>query len=115
MSYFGGKGVPPFGLQLRLGYVPGWLDPVHKFGRNSDIDTASDPEDVWEGGGLYTGQPVQASDAIEVVSNDANDSALGTGCRTAAFWVRKCLGQQHDNNRRYVYLGEVNDRARLRH
>lgn len=54
-----------------------------KFGRNPNISTVSDPEDVWEGGGLYTGQPNNfTAETIEVFSDSANDTSAGTGLRT---------------------------------
>jgi len=55
---------------------------VNKFGTNSDIDTASVPEDIWEGGGVYTGFPDSTLEAVEVVSDSANDASAGTGART---------------------------------
>lgn len=54
---------------------------VNKFGTNSDIDTASVPEDIWEGGGVYTGFPSEL-ELVEVVSSSANDDSDGTGART---------------------------------
>jgi hypothetical protein len=54
---------------------------VNKFGLNSDIDTATVPEDVWEGGGVYTGWAT-AAQTVEVFSSSAADTAAGTGART---------------------------------
>lgn len=54
---------------------------VNKFGRNPDIDTASTPEDVWNGGGEYTGFPSSA-ETVNCVSSSANDTSSGTGART---------------------------------
>lgn len=52
-----------------------------KFGRNSDVDTGN--EDVWEGGGDYTGHPVSFTpETVDVSSDDANDTSAGTGART---------------------------------
>lgn len=52
---------------------------VHKFGTNPDIDTATDPQDVTELGGLYP-FPSAASD-IHFYSLSANDAAAGTGAQ----------------------------------
>lgn len=72
-----------FIFEVARGQVTGY-DVVEKFGRNGDIDTTSDPEDVWAGGGLYTGQPdhADAAEALDIVSSDAADAAAGTGART---------------------------------
>lgn len=54
---------------------------VNKFGNNSDIDTGG--EDVWEGGGIYTGQPIGSPETVDIVSGDATDTnSGGTGART---------------------------------
>ena len=39
-------------LEVSRGAISG-VARVHKFGYNPDIDTGTDPEDVWGGGGLY--------------------------------------------------------------
>jgi hypothetical protein len=54
-----------------------------KFGINPDIDTTSDPEDVWEGGGDYTGHPVSFTpETIDVFSDTGFDSSADEGART---------------------------------
>lgn len=55
---------------------------VNKFGTNGDIDTATVPEDIWEGGGVYTGFPDATLETVEVLSSSANDTSAGTGART---------------------------------
>jgi hypothetical protein len=55
---------------------------VNKFGTNSDLDTATVPEDIWEVGGTYTGFPTSTLETVEVLSSSANDAAAGTGART---------------------------------
>jgi len=49
-------------------------------GVNKDVDAGT--EDLWDGGGAYTGQPTGAAEAINIVSASASDAAAGTGTRT---------------------------------
>jgi hypothetical protein len=51
-------------------------------GKNPSISTVSTPEDVWNGGGIYTGFPTGAGEAMEVYSSDSADTSAGTGART---------------------------------
>lgn len=71
--------------QIAMGWSPECSNVV-KFGRNPDVDAASSPEDVWPGGGLYTGFPAgvysSIAETVTVVSASANDAAAGTGMRT---------------------------------
>jgi hypothetical protein len=51
----------------------------NKFGENADID-ANVAEDIWDGGGKY---PFATSaETLEIVSDDADDTAAGAGART---------------------------------
>lgn len=68
-------------LAVSRGSIPGQTS-FRKFGRNGEIDTTSDPEDVWGGGGLYTGFPTGAAETMEIFSSDIADTAAGTGART---------------------------------
>lgn len=70
---------PPFILQVQRGLVPG-VSRVAIVGHNTDIDTATVPEDIWEGGGLYPFQSVPQN--LEVLSSSTDDTAAGTGMRT---------------------------------
>lgn len=70
-----------FGLNVQLGLVPG-VSVIHKFGRNPSIDVSSGYEDLWNGGGEYTGFNATVAETVEVFSDDANDTLLGTGART---------------------------------
>jgi hypothetical protein len=65
-------------MDITKGLVPGSYI-VHKYGRNTDVDGQ---EDVWNGGGLYTGFPLGAGTTFTTVSTSANDTAAGTGART---------------------------------
>jgi hypothetical protein len=49
------------------------------FGRNPDVDAA---EDIWAGGGDYTGFPTGAAETLSVFSSSLLDTAAGTGART---------------------------------
>lgn len=55
---------------------------TNKFGLNSDIDTGTLPEDVWEAGGVYTGFPDSTLETVSLLSSSAADAAAGTGART---------------------------------
>jgi hypothetical protein len=64
-----------------LGYIKG-VNVINKFGRNTDVDTGVS-EDMWNGGGFYTGFPTTGSaEPLGVASSSANDTAAGTGART---------------------------------
>jgi len=54
---------------------------VNKFGHNPTITTATDPEDVWAGGGIYAFYPTSAQ-AMEIVSSSTEDGPGGTGALT---------------------------------
>lgn len=54
---------------------------VNKFGLNPDVDSGTVPEDIWGGGGAYTGWATSA-ELLEIFSSDANDDSAGTGART---------------------------------
>lgn len=54
------------------------LSIVNKFGRNTDVDPNSVPEDIWNGGGVYTGFPTGSPEEFEVFSSDASDTGVLT-------------------------------------
>ena len=71
---------PEYSFEVAQGNVAG-IEQFSKFGRNTEIDTGSVPEDIWNGGGLYTGFPLSA-ETLEIRSENANDTDGGTGART---------------------------------
>ena len=68
-----------FFVEVNEGNISG-TTPFSKFGRNPDIDTGA-VEDIWNGGGLYTGFPVE-TETLEILSTSINDTAGGTGAIT---------------------------------
>lgn len=62
------------------GFAPGW-SYVNKFGRNPDISAGTAPEDVWNGGGFYTGFPSQV-ETVQVFSSSATDDTSSTGAHS---------------------------------
>lgn len=70
--------VSGFAASIAIGTVPGW-SAVAKFGRNTGIDTATDPEDVWTQGGLWVA-PTTAR--LHDITGGAADDVGGTGMRT---------------------------------
>lgn len=53
---------------------------VTALGNNPDVDTSTTPEDIWPVGGLYSFLTVAT--ALEILSDNVNDTAAGTGSRT---------------------------------
>ncbi len=74
----------PYALSVIKGNISG-TTIFEKFGRNGDIDTGT-AEDVWHGGGDYTGFPTGSAEIMEIASSDANDTAAGTGARTVRIY-----------------------------
>jgi len=69
---------PDFFIEAALGRVKG-ISSISKFGRNPDIGTATDPEDVWGAGGLWVA-PTQER-IHNVASSSANDDVGNTGAQ----------------------------------
>lgn len=76
--------VADYTTEIALGNVQNFQIDT-KFGRNPDID--SGPEDMWNGGSNYTGQPENYTpETVDVFSSSANDTSAGTGARTIRFF-----------------------------
>ena len=72
-----------FGTDVSLGVVPNYSINT-KFGRNNDIDTGSTPQDVWNGGGSYTGFDCVAAQTLNVVSSSTSDRGTQLSSGTAS-------------------------------
>lgn len=74
--------IAPFYLLVSQGKIPG-MSIVQKFGRNTDVDSGTLPEDMWGGSSTYTGFPVGGNaERLAFVSTSADDAEAGTGART---------------------------------
>lgn len=67
----------PAELDIAAGRYQG-TDIVNKFGRNPDVSTGTVPEDIWNGGGVYTGFPTGAPEEFEVFSSSSSDTGVLT-------------------------------------
>lgn len=61
-----------FGTEVARGVYSGYRTNI-KYGRNAEIDIGTTPEDIWEGGGVYTGFNATANENLELFSSSAND------------------------------------------
>lgn len=69
----------PVNSTVAMGELPGWSS-VHKFGYNTDVDTGTDPEDMWSCPTLAAGAPelypLQTTPyTLYASSDDENDAA----------------------------------------
>ncbi len=89
--YAGSNTATDYAYAAAAGAIPGAMR-IATLGNNLNIDTATQPEDVWAGAelGLLNGVdhrfiPLPATAiAMEVVSSSVSDASAGTGARTVA-------------------------------
>jgi len=63
----------PFETAVNMGMVEGF-SVIDKFGFNSAITTTTDPEDVWEGGGVYTYDAFGTAPIVSLASSSGADT-----------------------------------------
>ncbi len=87
-------------LNVMRGNVDGELI-VPRFGFNSDVDAA---EDIWSGGGDYTGFPTTAAEIFEVSSSSPNDTAAGTGAQRVRIFYLDDDYNMFDSNGTFLFF-----------
>ena len=65
----------PFELKVQQGLIAGH-SVVDKFGINQELTPSTDPEDMWEFGGLYTYDTDGTAPIVSLVSDNNNDTEL---------------------------------------
>lgn len=86
--------------QVMIGRVQGNYI-ISGFGRNGDVDAA---EDIWNGGGDYTGFPTTTAEEFQVFSSDVNDTSAGTGARTVRVFYLDSNYEMFDSSGNYLYF-----------
>lgn len=80
-----------------------------KFGRNPQVDTTTDPEDVWEVGGTYTGHPTSFTpETVDIVSSSTADTSAGTGARTVRIFGLKTSSSTDYESEDLTMNGQTN-------
>lgn len=74
---------------------------IPKYARNNDVDAA---EDIWDGGGDYTGFPTTSAEEFQVASSDPADTLLGTGARTIRIFYYNDDYEFVDANGNFLYV-----------
>ena len=70
----------PHGIAISAGLYDGRnVEYIRVQGVNPDVDAAGTDEDIWNGGGLYTGFPTGAAETLTIVSDSAADDLGSTG------------------------------------
>lgn len=89
----------PFELAVAMGQVPGY-STLDKFGVNLNITTATDPEDVWEFGGLYNYDDTGAAPIKYLSSSSALDTqtVTVTGLNVNGYEVTQNIKLNGQNN-----------------
>lgn len=75
-----------FDTEVALGNISNYTEGTIS-GRNPEINTTTDPEDIWNGGGMYTGQPRNFTpETVQVFSSSVLDvNITGTGAWQVRF------------------------------
>lgn len=90
-----------FLLDVANGGVPG-LEHVHVFGQNPDVDTGTDPEDVWDGEGLYN--YTAAGGAPYFISSSNNGDVIAV---TLTLLTEDSLGAWNEETFNVTLVGQT--------
>ena len=83
--------VTDFNLRVSAGVVSG-VSAVNVFGENTGIDTSTDPEDVWDVGGVMDLSLISTASIFTIVSSSASDDGNGSGGTYTGARVVKITG-----------------------
>lgn len=85
-----------------------------KTGLNEDVTGA---EDIWHGGGDYTGQPADFTpETVDIFSASVNDASGGTGARTIRFeGLKTSTSTDYETEELMELEGHINADRDLRH
>lgn len=73
---------------------------LSKFGENQDVDGA---EDIWDGGGNYTGFPNTTAEQFQVVSSSINDTSGGSGAQQVRIYYYDSDYNAFDSSGNFLY------------
>ena len=85
--------VTDFNLRVSAGAVSG-VSAVNVFGENTDVDNNTDPEDVWDVGGVLDTSLISTASVFTIVSSSASDDGNGSGGTYTGARVIRVLGLQ---------------------
>ena len=74
---------------------------ISKFGQNTDVDGA---EDIWDGGGLFTGFPTTAAEEFQIVCASTDDDNEGTGAQAVRLYYLNDNYEIFDENGDFLYV-----------
>jgi len=87
-------------LEIMVGGYSG-NNIISKYARNPDVDAA---EDIWNGGGDYTGFPTTSAEEFQVFSSSTADTVAGTGAQTVRVYYYNSDYEMVDSSGNFLYF-----------